>query len=65
MNIQRLGTQPSAQEPSSWFTGTVRIDPLFRNAAKFRTRLSETELFGRDRVFYSVTIVDECQGLNG
>jgi quercetin dioxygenase-like cupin family protein len=30
MNIQRIGTQPSSVGPSEWFTGTVRIDPLFR-----------------------------------
>ena len=29
MNIKRVGSQPSTQGPSEWFTGTVRIDPLF------------------------------------
>ncbi len=29
MHIQRIGTQPSAKGPADWFTGTVRIDPLF------------------------------------
>ena len=29
MDIQRIGTQPSTKGPSDWFTGTVRIDPLF------------------------------------
>ena len=29
MNIQRAGTQPSAKGPAEWFTGTVRLDPLF------------------------------------
>ncbi len=29
MHIQRIGTQPSAEGPADWFTGTVRIDPLF------------------------------------
>ena len=29
MNIQRSGSQPSVKGPSDWFTGTVRIDPLF------------------------------------
>src|SRR5690625_1404339 len=28
-NIQRNGTQASAEGPADWFTGTVRIDPLF------------------------------------
>ena len=29
MEIKRSGSQPSAQGPADWFTGTVRIDPLF------------------------------------
>ena len=29
MEIKRIGLQPSAQGPADWFTGTVRIDPLF------------------------------------
>ncbi len=28
MEIQRVGTQPSASGPSEWFTGRVRIDSL-------------------------------------
>ncbi len=30
MEIKKVGSQPSAKGPSEWFTGTVRIDPLFR-----------------------------------
>ena len=30
MDIKRAGSQPSGPGPSDWFTGTVRIDPLFR-----------------------------------
>lgn len=30
MEIQRVGTQPSGKGPADWFTGTVRIDPLFQ-----------------------------------
>jgi quercetin dioxygenase-like cupin family protein len=30
MNIKRVGAQPSAKGPAAWFTGTVRIDPLFQ-----------------------------------
>lgn len=30
MEITRIGTQPSAKGPEDWFTGTVRIDPLFQ-----------------------------------
>jgi quercetin dioxygenase-like cupin family protein len=29
MDIKRIGSQPSATGPADWFTGTVRIDPLF------------------------------------
>ena len=32
MEIQRIGSQPSRKGPSDWFTGTVRIDPLFPGA---------------------------------
>jgi len=32
MNIQRNGSQASIQGPADWFTGTVRIDPLFLEA---------------------------------
>jgi len=30
MEIIRNGSQPSVKGPSDWFTGTVRIDPLFQ-----------------------------------
>ena len=30
MDIKRNGTQPSGKGPPEWFTGTVRIDPLFK-----------------------------------
>jgi len=29
MNITRIGSKPSIQGPEDWFTGSVRIDPLF------------------------------------
>jgi quercetin dioxygenase-like cupin family protein len=29
MDITRSGTQPSSKGPADWFTGSVRIDPLF------------------------------------
>ena len=29
MEITRAGSRPSAKGPADWFTGTVRIDPLF------------------------------------
>src|SRR6476661_1581143 len=30
MEITRIGSQPSAKGPDDWFTGSVRIDPLFQ-----------------------------------
>src|SRR5215211_7562662 len=30
MDIKRLGSQASTKGPAEWFTGTVRIDPLFQ-----------------------------------
>lgn len=30
MEIKRAGSQPSTKGPGDWFTGTVRIDPLFQ-----------------------------------
>lgn len=30
MEIKRIGSQPSAKGPEDWFTGTVRVDPLFQ-----------------------------------
>jgi len=30
MEIKRIGSQPSDRGPADWFTGTVRIDPLFQ-----------------------------------
>lgn len=29
MDIKRVGSQASGKGPAEWFTGTVRIDPLF------------------------------------
>ncbi|HEV2471796.1 MAG TPA: cupin domain-containing protein [Chthonomonadales bacterium] len=29
MNITRCGSRPSGKGPAEWFTGTVRIDPVF------------------------------------
>ena len=36
MEIKRGGSQPSGKGPSEWFTGTVRIDPLFNPPAPAR-----------------------------
>ena len=37
MEIKRNGSQPSSKGPADWFTGTVRIDPLFDAKAPART----------------------------
>lgn len=36
MEIKRIGSQPSGKGPSEYFTGTVRIDPLFGATALAR-----------------------------
>ena len=36
MEIKRSGSQPSNKGPADWFTGTVRIDPLFQANAPSR-----------------------------
>ncbi len=36
MEIKRIGSQPSVKGPADWFTGTVRIDPLFDPNASAR-----------------------------
>src|SRR5919202_2653806 len=36
MDITRAGSQPSAKGPADWFTGVVRIDPLFDAPAPAR-----------------------------
>jgi hypothetical protein len=36
MELKRNGSQPSARGPAEYFTGTVRIDPLFQAPAPVR-----------------------------
>ena len=36
MEIKRNGSQPSGKGPADWFTGTVRLDPLFAAPAPAR-----------------------------
>src|SRR5205814_9367739 len=38
MKITRAGSQPSTKGPADWFTGTVRIDPLFQTDAPARAQ---------------------------
>ncbi|WP_343212931.1 (R)-mandelonitrile lyase [Actomonas aquatica] len=37
MKITRNGSQPSMQGPAQWFTGDVRVDPMFQPEAPART----------------------------
>jgi hypothetical protein len=37
MEIKRSGVQPSNRGPADWFTGTVRVDPLFQAREPART----------------------------
>lgn len=37
MEIKPSGSQPSRPGPADWFTGTVRLDPLFQPTAPART----------------------------
>ncbi len=38
MNITRAGSQPSSKGPAEYFTGTVRLDPLFQAPDPARAR---------------------------
>ena len=38
MNLRRCGSQPSTQGPAEYFTGNVRIDPLFEAPDPARAR---------------------------
>ena len=38
MDMQRVGTKPSGKGPADWFTGSVRIDPLFTAPHPARVR---------------------------
>jgi quercetin dioxygenase-like cupin family protein len=38
MDIKRSGATPSGKGPADWFTGAVRVDPLFQPAEPARVR---------------------------
>ena len=40
MEIKRSGSQPSSRGSSEWFTGTVRVDPLFEAPAPARVTVA-------------------------
>jgi quercetin dioxygenase-like cupin family protein len=41
MEIKRIGSQPSGKGPADWFTGSVRVDPLFQASAPARTACAQ------------------------
>jgi quercetin dioxygenase-like cupin family protein len=41
MEIKRIGTQPSQYGTADWFTGSVRMDPLFQASAPARAASSQ------------------------
>ncbi|MBW4038556.1 MAG: cupin domain-containing protein [Acidobacteria bacterium] len=38
MEIKRVGSRPSTKGPADWFTGSVRVDPLFQAADPARVQ---------------------------
>jgi len=49
MDIKRSGSQPSGKGPTDWFTGTVRIDPLFQAPDPARVRAASVTFEPRAR----------------
>ena len=45
MEIKRSGSQPSGKGPADWFSGVVRIDPLFQVSAGDDNTQLFTEVF--------------------
>jgi quercetin dioxygenase-like cupin family protein len=41
MEIKKIGSQPSTRGPDDWFTGAVRIDPLFQPSAPARAAAAQ------------------------
>ena len=40
MEIKRAGSEPSGKGPADWFTGSVRVDPLFSAPAPARVAMA-------------------------
>ncbi len=49
MEIMRAGSRPSTKGPTDWFTGTVRIDPLFNPHAPDRAQSASVTFEPRGR----------------
>ena len=47
MDIKKNGSQPPSKGPAEYFTGTVRIDPLFEAPDPARTRRRKRHLRAR------------------
>ncbi|HEU4698771.1 MAG TPA: hypothetical protein VFS40_06290 [Gemmatimonadales bacterium] len=62
MNIERAGSQPSQQGPADWFTGTVRIDPLFSAPATAMTHIAIQESLDGRAVEWMEQVTDEQHG---
>jgi hypothetical protein len=60
MEIERSGSQRSGKGPVDWFTGTVRIDPLFDAPDPARVAVHPQELgFCAAAIAGSVGLLDE------
>jgi len=57
MQITRAGTQPSGKGPAEWFTGVVRIDPLFTASGIAMATMLLPLVAGLGSVFFVSTLV--------
>ena len=65
IEIKRNGSQAAAQGPADWFTGSVRIDPLFQpkestRAAAASVTFTITQVTGGVPTYLGLTVTDEC-----
>jgi len=49
MKIKRNGSQPSSKGPAEWFTGNVRIDPMYKADAPARVSIASVTFEPRAR----------------
>src|SRR5207253_1056068 len=63
MDITRAGSKPSGKGPADWFTGTVRIDPLFTaTATTAMTHIAIQEALDGKAVEWMEHVTDEQYG---
>ena len=66
MDLKRSGATPSATGPAEWFTGAVRLDPLFAALPLKRNRLAIREAVCvnvpriRDNLWLSLKLFPAC-----